>query len=51
MKPKRKQKRLTGQHYDAATKVLMDTAAGAMLEAFLDIHAKEARPHDTIRCV
>lgn len=36
---KRRKKTLPGQHYDVATKVLMDKAAGPMLKAFLDIDA------------
>ena len=38
---KRRQKTLPGQHYDVATKVLMDKAAGPMLDEFLGIQATD----------
>ncbi len=40
-KKKKQKKTLPGQHYDVATKVLMDKAAGPMLETFSDIHATD----------
>lgn len=40
-KKKKQQKTLPGQHYDVATKVLMDKAAGPMLETFLGIQATD----------
>ena len=38
---KRRKKTLPGQHYDVATKVLMDKAAGPMLDEFLGIQAAD----------
>ncbi len=38
---KRRKKTFPGQHYDVATKVLMDKAAGPMLDAFLGIQATD----------
>jgi hypothetical protein len=48
MSKQRQTKQLPGQHYDVATKVLMDTAAEAMLETFLGIRAADIEVIDEL---
>jgi len=47
-KKKKQKKTLSRQHYDVATKVLMDKAAGPMLETFLGIHATDTELIDEL---